>query len=75
MGLLNVIKLANDYQNAKKLLKKNSAKVKDIENAILKVQEFIIELKDFGDKIKSLTNRAKDLISELSERIPKGKEG
>lgn len=75
MGLLNVIKLANDYQNAKKLLKKNSTKVKDIENAILKVQEFIIELKDFGNKIKSLTNRAKDLISELSERIPKGKEG
>ena len=73
MGLFNVIKLANDYNKAKKLLQKNNAKVKDIENSIVKVQEFIIELKAFIKDLNAWIDRAKDLISDLSTKIPRQK--
>ena len=47
MGLLNVIKLANDYNKAKKLVQSKKADVEKIAKIIESVQDYIGLLKNF----------------------------
>ena len=67
MGILNVIKLANDYNKAKKLI---SSKKPDIEKAkalIEKVKGFVEYLYSLKDKLQELILEVKDVIKKPSD--------
>lgn len=71
MGLLNVIKLANDYSKAKKALKEkkvNIDKVKGYIDSLKKIVEFYkewrIDIEERISKVKELINGLKQLETE-----------
>lgn len=70
MGLINVVKLANDYNKAKKLLKKNgkidASKIKEL---IEKLHDFIEELKDIQLKISEFILKVKSIMKSLSDKL------
>jgi peptidoglycan hydrolase CwlO-like protein len=69
MGLLNVIKLANDYNKAKKLLKSNKAKVEQIQKYIDSLHNFIEWIKDFKVELDEWIEKAKQLMKDLSTKL------
>ena len=73
MGLLNVIKLANDYNNAKKLLKSKKADVEKIAKIIGSVQEYITILKTFVLELEERIYQAKELMGKLADRLQEKK--
>lgn len=75
MGLLNVIKLANDYNQAKKLLKSKKVNATKVRDAIDKIHDYIEELKNAKDKIDTLIVKAKERIRKLSELLKVRKVG
>lgn len=75
MGLLNVIKLANDYNKAKKLLKNQKVDKAKIKESIAKIQEYIKELKDMKNRLEVLIVKAKERIRALEELLKIRKAG
>jgi len=69
MGILNVIKLANDYSKAKKLLKSNKAKVEQIQKYIDSLHNFIEWIKDFKVELDEWIEKAKQLMRDLSTKL------
>ena len=75
MGILNVIKLANDYNNAKKLLKSKKFDATKIKDAIDKLHDFIEELKNMKNELDAFIVRTKELMRKLSELLKTRKVG
>lgn len=73
MGLLNVIKLANDYNNAKKLLESKKADVERIAKVIGSLQEYIACLKTFVLELEEKIYQAKELMGKLADRLQEKK--
>ena len=73
MGLLNVIKLANDYNNAKKLLKSKKADVEKIAKVIESLQKYISFLKNFVLELEERIEQAKELMGKLADRLQEKK--
>lgn len=71
MGLLNVIKLANDYNKAKKLLESKKADVEKIAKIIGSLQEYITMLKNFVVELEEKIYQAKELMGKLAIRLQK----
>lgn len=69
MGLLNVIKLANDYSKAKRLLKSNKTKVEEIQKSIDSLHNFIEWLKDFKAELDEWIEKSKQLMKSLSDKL------
>ena len=73
MGLLNVIKLANDYNQAKKLLKSKKADVGKIAKIISSLQEYIAILKTFVLELEEKIYQAKEVMGKLADRLQEKK--
>lgn len=73
MGLFNIIKLANDYNKAKKLLQSKKVEAQKIRDAIESIQEFINWLKDFVVELEERIYRAKELMGKLADRLQEKK--
>jgi hypothetical protein len=73
MGLFNVIKLANDYNQAKKLLKSKKADVEKIAKIIGSLQEYIAVLKTFVLELEEKIYQAKEVMGKLADRLQKKK--
>lgn len=73
MGLLNVIKLANDYNQAKKLLKSKKADVEKIAKIIGSLQEYIAILKTFVLELEEKIYQAKEVMGKLADRLQEKK--
>lgn len=73
MGLLNVIKLANDYNTAKKLLKSKKADIEKIAKVIESIQEYIAILKTFVLELEERIYQAKELIGKLADKLQQKK--
>lgn len=71
MGLLNVIKLANDYNKAKKLLQSKKVEAQKIRDAIESIQGFINLLKDFVVELEERIYQAKELMGKLADKLQK----
>lgn len=75
MGVFNVIKLANDYVQAKRYLKKNKVDATKIRDFIDKLQDYIEELRNFKAQVEIHINKAKEVIRALSDRLKVRKVG
>ena len=75
MGVFNVIKLANDYVQAKKYLKKNKVDAKKIKEYMDKLHNFIEVLNNYKDWITSHILKTKEVMSMLSKRLKERKVG
>ena len=71
MGLLNVIKLANDYNKAKKLVESKKADVEKITKIIESLQEYINWLKGFIVELEEIIYQAKELMGKLAVKLQK----
>ena len=81
MGLFNVLKLANDYNKAKKFIEKIRNKYEDklisIDEAkqlLDKLAAFAKYLKDLKGELNQLITRVADYIVEIKELLEKVKE-
>ena len=77
MGILNVIKLANDYNKAKKLLKDDKIKSKadEVRKVVQKLRDFVAELNKYRDKLTVFILKVKETMSSLNDRIKTRKVG
>lgn len=75
MGVFNVIKLANDYVQAKRYLKKNKVDATKIRDFIDRLQDYIEELRNFKAQVEIHINKAKEVIRALSDRLKARKAG
>jgi hypothetical protein len=73
MGILNVIKLANDYNKAKKLLESKKADVEKIAKIIDSVQDYIGLLKNFVLELEEKIYQAKEVMGKLADRLQEKK--
>ena len=73
MGLFNVIKLANDYNKAKKLLESKKADVEKIAKIIGSPQEYIAILKTFVLELEEKIYQAKEVMGKLADRLQEKK--
>ena len=71
MGLLNVIKLANDYNKAKKLVQSKKADIEKIAKIIESLQEYINFLKGFVLELEERIYQAKELMGKLTDKLQK----
>lgn len=75
MGVFNVIKLANDYVQAKKALKKANVDAKKIKEHIDKLHNYIEWLNETKDVIVGHIAKVKELMRGLSDKLKVRKEG
>ena len=75
MGVFNVIKLANDYVQAKRYLKKNKVDATKVRDFIDRLQDYIEELRNFKAQVEIHINKAKEVIRALSDRLKARKAG
>ena len=71
MGILNVIKLANDYNKAKKILKSKNVDIKKLVNLY---GEMTTRLQDFVEYFEQLFNEGKNFIKECFSLLDSLKE-
>lgn len=67
MGLFNIIKLANDYNKAKKLLQSKKPDVEKAKQLIEKVKGFVDYLYSIKDELAKFIKDVKDTIAELKK--------
>ena len=67
MGLFNVIKLANDYNKAKKLLENKKITVEDAKKLIERIKEFVDYLYKLKDELSNFISKVKETIVELKK--------
>ena len=75
MGLFNVIKLANDYVKAKKLLKKANVDKIKVKEYIDKLHDYVQALNQTKDDISLHILKVKEIMRGLSERLKNRKVG
>ena len=77
MGILNVIKLANDYNKAKKLLKdeKIKGKAEEVRKTVQKLRGLVGELNEYRDKLTVFILKVKDTMTTLNNRVKTRKVG
>ena len=75
MGLFNVIKLANDYVKAKKLLKKANVDKIKVKEYIDKLHDYVQALNQTKDDINLHIIKVKEIMRGLSERLKNRKVG
>lgn len=73
MGLFNVIKLANDYNKAKKFIEANKQDVEKAKKLIDSIKNFIDYLKGMRTELDELIATAKVRVMTLKEMIRKDK--
>ena len=71
MGILNVIKLANDYNKAKKILKSKDVDIKKLINLY---GEMTTRLHEFVEYFEQLFNEGKNFIKECFDLLDKLKD-
>lgn len=67
MGLFNVIKLANDYNKAKKLLASKHIDIAKAKELIERVKQLVDYLYSLKDKLSELIQDVKGVIKGLKE--------
>lgn len=67
MGLLNVIKLANDYNKVKKAIKNNKVNTDKIKGYIDTLNNLLDWLRDFRVDIEQRIATVKEMIKKLKE--------
>ena len=67
MGLLNVIKLANDYNKVKKAIKNNKVNADKIKGYIDTLNNLLDWLRDFRADIEQRIATVKETIKKLKE--------
>ena len=75
MGLFNVIKLANDYVKAKKLLKKANVDKIKIKEYIDKLHDYVQVLNQTKDDINLHILKVKEIMRALSDKLKNRKVG
>lgn len=73
MGLLNVIKLANDYNKAKKYLKKNKHVVEDAKKFIEKAESMLKYILDLKQELQNFIGEVEKVIEGLKKIVKAGK--
>lgn len=69
MGILNVIRLANDYNKAKKLLEKKDIKVDEIRKVITSITKGVEYLKNTRTKLSELISKYNTIITKLVAKL------
>lgn len=69
MGLFNVIRLANDYNKAKKLLEKKDVKVDEIRKVITSITKGVEYLKNIRTKLSELISKHNTVITKLVSKL------
>lgn len=73
MGLFNVIKLANDYNKAKKYLESRKEDLQYVKDLVEKVKKFLEYVTEVKDSLAVLINQVQATIKELEKKIKGGK--
>jgi len=73
MGLFNVIKLANDYNKAKKALNSKKVEASKLKGFIEKVKQYLDWLEGFKAEIEEYIAKGKELYKKLQERLKEEK--
>ena len=74
MGLLNVLKLANDYSKAKKYLKEKKVDAKKIKEVVERLHDYVSELNELRDKLTVHILKVKEIMRDLSDKLKPRKE-
>jgi len=69
VGILNVIRLANDYNKAKKLLEKKDIKVDEIRKVITSITKGVEYLKNTRTKLSELISKYNTIITKLVAKL------
>lgn len=73
MGILNVIKLANDYNKAKKILKSKDVDIKKLVNLYgnmtTRLQDFVAYFEQLFNEGKNFIKECFDLLDNIKEAI------
>lgn len=69
MGLLNVIRLANDYNKAKKYLKKSNLDKDKLSKLLERVMKYKQVLQELSDSLGFMIKETKELIVKLKGAI------
>ena len=69
MGLLNVIKLANDYRKAEKLLKEKNISVDKIRKVITSMVKGIDYLKNLRSQLNEAITKYNSIVNKLIAKL------
>jgi predicted transcriptional regulator len=69
MGLLNVIKLANDYNTAKKILKGKNINKVELRKILASIREIQDRLDAIKDIVEERISKTKNMIKELLKKV------
>ena len=69
MGLLNVIKLANDYRKAEKLLKEKNISVDKIRKVITSMVKGIDYLKNLRTQLNEVITKYNSIVNKLIAKL------
>lgn len=69
MGLLNVIKLANDYRKAEKLLKEKNISVDKIRKVITSMVKGIDYLKNLRSQLNEVITKYNSIVNKLIAKL------
>lgn len=67
MGILNVIKLANDYNKLKKLVEKGNIDVNKVKSAIENVKKFLSMLEHLKVELQELIDKVKGILKAVTK--------
>lgn len=67
MGILNVIKLANDYNKLKKLVEKGNIDVSKVKSTIENVKKFLGMLEHLKVELQELIDRVKEILKVVTK--------
>ena len=69
MGLLNVIKLANDYRKAEKLLKEKNISVDKVRKVITSMVKAIDYLKSLRSQLNEAITKCNSMVNKLIAKL------
>ena len=69
MGLLNVIKLANDYRKAEKLLKEKNISVDKVRKVITSMVKGIDYLKGLRSQLNEVITKYNSIVNKLIAKL------
>ena len=69
MGLLNVIKLANDYRKAEKLLKEKNISVDKVRKVITSMVKGIDYLKNLRSQLNEAITKYNSIVNKLIAKL------
>lgn len=65
MGLFNVIRLANDYNKAKKMLSSKKIDVEKIKGMVERIKSYLDYLYEMKDRLDEIIQHVKQMIKDL----------